>query len=205
MPLLVLTHFHADHVDGLSGALDGREIGIVLTSILREPDAQARDVDRVLRAEGIAAQEVRAGDRRQVGDVSWVALWPRRVISSGSVPNNASTVLVASVRGRTFLLAGDIESEAQVAVASDLRRFRFDAVKVPHHGSAHVSPLLPSWAPAPAALVSVGADNDYGHPDAATLDGWRSAGSLVVRTDEAGDIAIVEEPGGSLGLATHAP
>ena len=142
---------------------------------------------------------------RSIGEVTWEALWPRRVISSGSVPNNASTVLVVTVRGRTFLLSGDIETEAQVALAPDLRRFRFDAVKVPHHGSSHVSPLLPQWAPARVALISVGVDNDYGHPASSTLEQWRSAGAMVVRTDESGDIAIEDGPDGSLRLAVHAP
>ena len=133
-------------------------------------------MDEVLATAGMTIEEVTAGDARSAGAVQWRTIWPRRRITSGSVPNNASLVLMLTVADRRILLTGDIEPEAQAAVAADLQLQRFDVVKVPHHGSRYQSPLLTSWAPAPVALISVGAGNDYGHPvsaDRGCLDGHR--------------------------------
>ena len=70
------------------------------------------------------------------------------------------------------LLLGDIEREAGAAILSELRRRpefasaagSFDVVKTPHHGSANISPALMEAIRAPVGIVSVGADDDYGHP-----------------------------------------
>ena len=136
------------------------------------------------------------------GAVSWRTIWPRRRIAAGSVPNNASLVLVVTVDDRRILLSGDIEPEAQAAVAADLQDLAFDVVKVPHHGSRYQSPLLTTWAPAPIALISVGAGNDYGHPAPETVDAWSALGALVARTDRDGDVAVVSSDEG-LGVVTR--
>ena len=88
---------------------------------------------------GIAVEDVTAGDVRSAGAVEWRTIWPRRRIAAGSVPNNASLVLVLTVDGRRVLLSGDIEPEAQAAVGADLQDVAFDVVKVPHHGSRYQS------------------------------------------------------------------
>jgi competence protein ComEC len=188
---IVLTHFHADHVNGLTGILRDRDVAEVFVNPIRDPPEQAIDVDRWLAQAGRIPTVLTAGDRRVVGDVEWVALWPRRLITEGSIPNNASIVLVVTVAGHEVLLSGDIESEAQVAVSADLKARRFDVVKVPHHASIHQSASLTSWAPAPFALVSVGAGNLYGQPAPETIADWQRHGSLVARTDRDGDVAVI--------------
>ena len=202
VPAVLLTHFHADHVRGLGGILRGRSVGAVLTAPIREPVEEADVVDDVLADHGIEGTEVTAGDTRSAGAVGWRTIWPRRRIAAGSVPNNASLVLVLTVADRRILLTGDIEPEAQAAVAVDLQGQSFDVVKVPHHGSRYQSPLLTSWAPAAIALISVGAGNDYGHPAPETVDAWTAVGALVARTDEDGDVAVVSSEAG-LGVVTR--
>ena len=196
---MVLTHFHSDHGDGLAGVLRHRAVGRVLVNPIGDPPDEAAAVDATLAAAGLQSEAVTAGDSRETGDVSWVTLWPRRRIGAGSVPNNASIVLVARVAGHDVLLTGDIEPEAQQAIAADLRSWSFDVVKVPHHGSRYEAAGLTTWARAPIALISVGADNDYGHPAPETIARWMAAGALVARPDVAGDVAGVSE-GGRVGV-----
>jgi competence protein ComEC len=203
VPAVVLTHFHADHVGGLSGVLRGRAVGVVLVDPIRDPPEEADSVDALLERAGVGEELISAGDARSVGDVAWRAVWPRRRIDAGSVPNNASVVLIVTVAGRRLLLTGDVEPEAQAAIAGDLRGIAFDVVKVPHHGSRNQSPLLTSWAPAPVALISVGAGNDYGHPAAETIAAWTAIGSLVARTDRGGDVAVVATGTGVGVVARH--
>ena len=202
LPLVLLTHFHADHVRGLAGALRGRGVGLVATTPIVDPVEEAEDVDALLAREGMRAVPVTAGHRLAVGPVDIAVLWPRRRIAGGSVPNNASVVAIVTVAGRHLLLSGDIEPEAQAAVAADVRRWSLDVVKIPHHGSRYQSPTLTSWAAAPIALVSVGAGNDYGHPAPETLAAWQRLGALVARTDVDGDVAVVDTDG-RLGIVSR--
>ncbi|MEU8273423.1 ComEC/Rec2 family competence protein [Microbispora bryophytorum] len=93
------------------------------------------------------------------------------------------------------LLAGDLETEAQEAL---VRRGlpRVDVLKVPHHGSSRQAPAFLAATGARAALISVGAVNDYGHPAPPTLRRLRWLGMRPYRTDLSGDIAVVATANG---------
>ena len=200
---LVLTHFHADHVEGLPGVLGGRTVGQVLTSPVAEPSHQVGEVTSWARARGIPVSALAAGDRLAFGDVTAEVWAPVRRIASGSVPNNASVVLAVHVGQVDALLLGDVEREAAHDLLLRLRRDPqmsetagdLDVVKTPHHGSANLDDDLMAAVRAPVAVVSVGKDNDYGHPTAAHLAMMRRHGYAVHRTDERGDIAVVERDG----------
>lgn len=203
VPAVVLTHFHADHVSGLAGVLAGRYVGAVLTTPVEEPSDQAAMVREVLAATGRQPEHITAGDVRRMGQVEWRALWPRRLITRGSVPNNASVVLVATIAGRSVLLTGDIEPEAQRALVADVTGLDPDIVKVPHHGSRHQAPEFALAVRAPLVLISVGADNDYGHPAQEAIDLYGGDGALILRTDLLGDVAVVAHGPRGLGVVTR--
>ncbi|MCK7626926.1 ComEC/Rec2 family competence protein [Streptomyces sp. RS10V-4] len=76
IPLLILTHFHADHVDGLPGALRGRAVGAIETTTLPEPFGQAKFVQGVAARAGVPVLRAAPGERRHLGDLSWEVLWP---------------------------------------------------------------------------------------------------------------------------------
>ena len=191
---VVLTHFHADHVEGLSGAVSGRRVAQLLVSPVREPAPMAAEVDRVARAHGIPVVALHAGDRLTVGEVDAVVWSPWRRIADGSVPNNASVVLALRTGGVDALLLGDVEREAAHDLLLRLRREPamaaaargFEVVKTPHHGSANLDDELMAAVRAPVGVVSVGKDNDYGHPAPRHLDVLRRNGYAVYRTDQRG-------------------
>jgi competence protein ComEC len=104
-------------------------------------------------------------------------------------------VLLAEVAGLRLLLTGDVEPEGQAELARLLPGLHVDVLKMPHHGSSHQDePWLLSLDPA-AVLVSVGADNDYGHPAESALRPLEQAGVDVYRTDQDGDLAVVADGG----------
>jgi competence protein ComEC len=117
------------------------------------------------------------------------------------VPNNASIVLDVRVRGLRLLLLGDVEHEADAAIAGLLPRDgpAFDVVKVAHHGSANLDGALWERIRGRIAVVSVGADNDYGHPAPSTTAMLARLGYAVWRTDRHGDIGVVLT-GGAVGV-----
>lgn len=203
---VVLTHFHADHVDGLVGVLRRGGVREVLTSPVAQP---AYEVDQVLAmaaAAGIAVTPVYAGDDLSWGQVRARVLWPARVVHDGSVPNNGSVVLAVRSGSTTALLLGDVEREAAAGLLGTLRRDPelsrgVDVVKVAHHGSANRQDELYAVAAGRVGLVSVGAGNDYGHPAASTLELLTGLGYRVARTDEDGDVAVARDEQGVLVVA----
>ncbi|MCX5382489.1 ComEC/Rec2 family competence protein [Streptomyces sp. NBC_00083] len=193
IPLLLLTHFHADHVGGLTGVLRGRSVGVIETTGFAEPPDQVAFVRRTAAARGVAVTTAAYGERRALGGLSWEVLWPPPEpgpVADG--PNDASvTLLVHTAAGLSLLLPGDLEPPAQRRL---LRRNpalgRVDVLKVAHHGSAHQDPGLLRLLRPRLALISVGLGNRYGHPAPGTIAVLRTGGAAVLRTDTDGAIAI---------------
>ncbi|MBI1378611.1 MAG: MBL fold metallo-hydrolase [Frankiales bacterium] len=206
VPLLVLSHFHADHVEGTQGALRGRPVSAVVVSPLGEPVGEVARVTRWLAARGLSPRVAAPGDRWSVGAVHLRVVWPTRLLrGEGSDPNNASVVLLGDVGGVTVLLDGDLETAAQEAVLASGVLGRVDVVKVPHHGSAKQSPAWAATTHPAVALVGVGLDNDYGHPSPGTVAAYRAVGAVVGRTDLDGDLAVVADAAHGVVLLHRGP
>jgi len=213
VPLLVLTHFHDDHVAGLSGVLDGREVGRIEVSPLPDPAAGVRLVREEAAAVGLVPEVAPYAEARRVGDVTLQPVWPAPGAATasgttsdgeGSAANDASVVLVAEVAGVRVLLTGDVEPPAQLALARTLPDLEVDVLKVPHHGSSHQDLDLLTGLGAGLALVSVGRDNDYGHPAASVVEALERSGAAVRRTDLEGDLVVVVREG-RLAVAARGP
>jgi competence protein ComEC len=207
VPVVVLTHFHADHVDGLSGVLDGRRVGVIETSPVLEPGAGVASVRAAARRAGVPVRVATYGETTSIRRLRWRVLAPVRqeYADSDSPPNDGSLVLLVEVRGIRILLMGDEERPSQADLRRTTTALRADVLKVAHHGSSKQDDDLVSGLGARLALVSVGVDNDYGHPAPATLRLLHDAGMQVRRTDLDGDVAVVVDSRGRLGSATHRP
>jgi competence protein ComEC len=196
VPLVLLTHHHADHVDGLPGVLRGRDVGLVQVGPLDDPEQQHEQVLRQVAAAGVPLERSSLHEVRAVGDLRWEVVAPARPYRrTSSDPNNSSLVLRVQVGPTSVLLTGDVEPEAQRDLLVRGADLSATVLKVPHHGSAHQEPAFLDAVGASVALTSVGADNTYGHPSATTLDQLEAAGSEVFRTDLHGDVALAHRGG----------
>ncbi|WSV44016.1 ComEC/Rec2 family competence protein [Streptomyces sp. NBC_01077] len=213
VPLLVLTHFHADHVAGLPGVLRGRSVGAIQTTGLEEPPAQAAFVRRTAAAARVPLIRAVPGERRRAGALEWSVLWPtvgagagggvRAAAGSGGANDASVTLLVRAAGGLTLLLLGDLEPPAQRALLRVHPGLApVDVLKVAHHGSAHQDPGLIRAVRPRLALVSTGRDNPYGHPSPRTVESLRAGGARVLRTDRDGAIAVVGAGSGLVAVST---
>ncbi|KES05642.1 membrane protein [Streptomyces toyocaensis] len=207
VPLVVLTHFHADHVAGLPGVLRGREVGAIQATTLEEPAEQAAFVRRLAAARHVPVTQAAAGEVRRAGGLSWEVVWPPPGVHlAAEGPNDASVAMLVRTAGLRLLLLGDLEPPAQRALARSPAARRLtgvDVLKVAHHGSAHQDPDLLRRAAPRLALISTGEDNTYGHPAPGTVAALRAGGATVLRTDRDGALAVTagEDGGGELRVA----
>lgn len=181
LDVVVLTHFDADHVGGVD-AVAGRADLVVHGP----PDDDAPALLDDLAARGARLHLGTAGESVRVGDGALDLLWPED--ADAQPGNDASIVVAATVDGQRVLVLGDLGAEAQRTLLADGVPAS-DVVVVAHHGSPDQHLPLYDAVAADVALVPVG-PNDYGHPAPDLMAELERRGTLVLRTDEHGTVAL---------------
>lgn len=197
IPLLVLSHLHADHIGGLASVFDGRAVGAIAVGAGRSPAWAWRQVAAEAARQAVPLVELNPGERLAWPGLALDVLGPRYVPArtagqqDGTTINNSSVVLRAETAVGRVLLTGDVELAAQADLLADIGDLKAEVLKVPHHGSRYSLPSFLAAVAPRVALVSVGAGNTYGHPSKSTIDTLVALGARVTRTDVDGDTAVV--------------
>ncbi len=165
--LLILTHPHADHIAGLSGARKGRKV-----------EAQWYG-------------NIAAGSKATIGGYTIEVLWPLQPGLEDENPNNISIAAMIRSKDLSLFAAGDIEPPVQEQLRGKVGRV--DIYKVAHHGSRFQDPVLMRELSPTLALVSAGEGNSYGHPAPSTISALEQLHAKVRRTDRDGAIAVVAD------------
>jgi competence protein ComEC len=197
---IVLTHPHDDHVAGLVAVVERYQVGRAFESGWSVDTPAYRAWKSALAARSLTPERLETGEELQLDDATLTVLWPDDGTTRSSYldpnatdnrkTNDASIVLLGEYEGRRFLLTGDAEEDVDpILVSRGLPTV--DVLKVAHHGSATASSevLLATLRPE-VAVVSVGAKNTYGHPNAATMSRLRASSSHVYRTDQDGAVEV---------------
>ena len=197
LALLVLTHPSLDNIGGAHDVLRRTPVERLVHAALPFEDPFGEPALAEARRRRIPVDVARAGARYELGALRLTVLWPPDGRRRGDDPNDHAIVLLASYGQIDTLLPADAESN----VTLPLRLPTVEILKVGHHGSADpgLRKLVERLAPS-AAVISVGTDNDYGHPAPSTLAVL--SGVTLYRTDADGSVTI-ESDGSTLGVRTE--
>ena len=191
--LLVLTHPHLDHMEGLVEVLKRFEVKAVLMGF---PDYESEVNMAFLQELDVPIYVAEAGRDFVFGEVFLDVLYPFEPIS-GEMENvnNASPVIMVHFGDERILLTGDAEHEVEEKLLAAGVDLRADILKAGHHGSRTSSTLEVLEAVGPEImLISAGEDNSYGHPHEETLQKAAELGIEVRRTDLEGRISLYFSP-----------
>lgn len=189
---VAITHLHADHADGLVDVIADVPIRTLFATSAHLSRDEFRQLEERAGA-SVHPQTLAAGQRLEVPGLTGEVLWPRLGNSAATTGMNNGS-LVIRFRwddGFTLLVTGDVETEAQRAIISQASDPEpVDVVTVPHHGSSKLDPEFARRFSPTVALVSVGEDNEYGHPSDHALTAYESAGATLFRTDHSGSLRL---------------
>ncbi len=196
--LVVMTHADADHITGLVEVLDRYKVAGWLDNGRPDENPFFGECQTLLTKAHIAHHVVRAGDRIDLGHgLTLEVLHPPPDLLTGTQAdaNNNSVVLRLAWDQASFLLTGDVEAEGERRLLESGLPLAATVLKVGHHGSGGSSTAEFLAAVRPEyAVISVGADNRFGHPQQAVLDRLASLGRVtVLRTDEHGTIEFITD------------
>ena len=189
--IMVCSHSHEDHVGGLSGALNYAQVTSAYAPVDDADTKVFRSFVRYLDEQDVTITIPDAGDTVALGGAKVEFLGP---VEDYDDPNNTSLVLRVTYGETSFLFTGDMETTAEEDLLDAYWDLSATVLKVGHHGSDTSSSMEFLQAVDPAyAVISVGEDNEYGHPMPVVLERLSSMAVPVYRTDELGTICCVSD------------
>jgi competence protein ComEC len=193
--VVLLTHPDLDHITGLVPVLERYQVETVIHRQV-ELDSEIYDYWlRLVEAEGADVYRGEIGLQLNLDrGLEMLVLHPGAELPTGSEPNvNNSSIVTRLTYGQvSVLLTGDIEAEVEKRLVAQGATLASTVLKAAHHGSCTSSTQEFLDAADPEVVViSVGADNDFGHPCAEVLE--RLEEMTVYRTDEQGVVEIVTD------------
>lgn len=185
------SHAHEDHVGGLAAALARFKAGHIYSPVTQAEIASFNNFAKYAQAQGTQLEVPAVGTVWQLGEASVSLLGPLRQYDE---TNDTSLVLRVDYGGTSFLLTGDMQAEAERDLVDGGANLKADVLQVGHHGSYSSTSYVFLNAVLPEiAVISCGANNDYGHPHDEVLSRLRDAGADVYRTDLMGTIIIASD------------
>jgi competence protein ComEC len=202
--LMVLTHPHTDHAEGLIDVLKRYAVLHFVTEKVFGNTATYKRLEDGLAAQKLTAKYLFNGDRIDLADkTQLLTLWPTAELANSNQLqdkndsqnldlNGFSLIQLFTYGNFTMLLTGDAGSLAEDKIAVEVGKV--DVLKVPHHGSkTGMSDYFLSQISPSLAIISVGANNRYGHPAQTALDLLKSHNIKIFRTDKNGTVEIVSD------------
>lgn len=195
---VLVSHGDEDHINGIRELIERRDIGIriekLVMPIQKVWDERLVALEMEARKAGIDVYEMAPGDDLTEKGLRITCLAPSQ--QEGVAPGNEASMVLAVQYGEfDMLLTGDVEKEGERRLTESLwqngKNVSWDILKAAHHGSeSSSSPEFVDVVRPKYTLISAGIDNPYGHPSREVIERFRTAGSSILSTQDAGAILL---------------
>ncbi len=203
---MMISHFDSDHIGGLFYIMENLKVDNIIISRQGKNSENFKKFIQIMSEKQINLIIVKRGDYVKIDGTSYFEiLFPEEKQISDNVLNNNSIVAKFVSSNVTMLFTGDIEEIAEKRLCELYRntnKLQADIIKVAHHGSKTSSTLSFLKLVNPQiALIGVGADNNFGHPNEGVLERIKKLGTQIYRTDQTGEVSIVIDKKGNVKIS----
>lgn len=200
---VLISHFDTDHCGGILTIMEKVKVKNIIISEQAEHSENYERFKKLMIHKRIRLIEVKKGDKIKIGRYSeFKILFPTSRLLSENPLNNNSIVAQFNYNNFKMLFTGDIEKLAeQQILKTEKAEIRADILKVAHHGSKTSS--IPEFIKAvrpKIALIGVGKNNTFGHPNQQTIKNLENIKCRIYRTDLQGEIIIKIDQKGRMNV-----
>lgn len=180
------THPHEDHIGGLDDVINNIDADKIYLPKIQTNTKTYEDVLQAIQNKNQKINSFNKGDKFTIGDAN-LEVMTDSILNKENL-NLSSNIIRMEFNGTSFLFTGDAETENEKTITWT----QTDILKVGHHGSTtstsqnFLNQIKPKYA-----IISVGKDNDYGHPNEKIIERLNNAGAEIFRTDESGTIEVI--------------
>lgn len=191
--ILVATHPHNDHIGGMPDVINSFSIGQIYMPKASTNTYSFEKLLTAIKRKGLTVKTAKAGVVLDLGSgITAKMLAPNSTHYEDL--NNYSAVIKITYGKTSFLLTGDAETQSEQEMLKAGYDLKADVLKIGHHGSAYSTSLAFLKAVSPKyAVISVGKNNDYGHPAQVTINRLKYYRIPMYRTDECGTIVATSD------------
>ncbi len=189
LDLLVISHFHADHANGVPELLRRVEVREIAIPDVEEGDSLRREILELAEEREIKVRLVSRDMKYTFEDGQTCQIYPP--LGRGTQTNELGLTVLASAGKFDVLMTGDMGGEVEAELLSYAGLPDIEVLVAGHHGSqsSTTRELLEAVRPE-AAVISAGKNNVYGHPARETLERLAAAGTEIWRTDLHGTVTV---------------
>lgn len=203
---ILISHFDSDHCNGLIDVIEKLKVKNILISEQAYYSEEYINIAKIINKKRINTIFVKQGDILKIDkNVEIKIIYPPKDLEYEDLNNNS---IVAKLKYINFsmLFTGDIEkSEEKILEKYEIsKELKSTILKVSHHGSKTSSSekFLETINPK-IALIGVGKDNKFGHPNAVVIERLKKINCRIYRTDEMGEIDIKVNEEGELSVDNY--
>lgn len=192
---VIVSHFDSDHCQGLNFVMENMKVKNAIISSLGQESNEYDTFINLAQKQETNLIYVKKGDIIKIGEAIIKILFPDNDPIPDNEKNNNAIVFKFLWKNVSILFTGDIEEKAENKILNlyedNLEELKSTILKVAHHGSKTSTTKVFLEAVKPQiALIGVGENNNFGHPNSGVIERLESIGCEIYRTDKYGEISI---------------
>lgn len=192
---IIISHYDSDHIAGLFSVMKNLNVKNIIVSKQGKVSDNLKTFEQIVKERNINVIVAKKGDKITIDKYSYIEiLFPEEKLINDNILNNNSIVANFYSLGLKMLFTGDVEEIAEerlIQLYGKTDKLHAHILKVAHHGSktSSIQSFLDLVNPQ-IALIGVGKDNKFGHPNEGVLERLSKFTNKIYRTDISGEIQI---------------